>query len=139
MSTVELNNFVTAPIREAAGSDFDPSSVAVSELRVEEENRRAWDELIDRKLIEWGRHQQQLADEGVEPPRGEVVRVAIELANRMKIRGFAPPSSVVPDPNGGIVFERREGTVSEVFHIWDDGSVEYQRFEENRLVERRFL
>ncbi len=54
-------------------------------------------------------------------------------------RDFQLPDSIVPDPNGGIVFERREGKVSEVLHVWDDGSAEYMRFRGTQLVERQPL
>jgi hypothetical protein len=58
------------------------------------------------------------------------------MAQVFRDKGFTPPDSVVPDPNGGIVFERRAQEMSEVFHLWDDGTVEYRRFQSTRLVER---
>jgi hypothetical protein len=99
--------------------------------------RAAWQSLIDYRLIELGCHSEQIDDEGVSPPSRAIVQIAIQLAERFRDAGFLPPSSVVPDANGGIVFERREENTTEVFHIWDDGEIEYQRFEGSRLVERR--
>jgi hypothetical protein len=84
----------------------------------------------------WLRDPSQLQDEGIEPPSGTVIRLSMDLAENYRDRGLPAPDSVVPDPNGGIVFERREGDVSEVFHVWDDGTVEYMLFEGARLVER---
>jgi hypothetical protein len=101
--------------------------------------REGWQEIIDRKLIEWGRDPARLEDEGVEPPTKETLQRAIHLAEAFRDEGLPNPNSVVADPNGGIVFERRERNMSEVFHLWDDGSMEYQRFEGTRLVERRAL
>ncbi len=98
----------------------------------------SWD-LIDQKLIEWECDPSQLSDEGVEPPSGETILTAIEWAKHFRKDGKPSPDSVVPDANGGIVFERREKGVSEVLHVWDDGSVEYQRFHGTRLVERQML
>ncbi len=89
--------------------------------------------------MSWLRDPHQLEDEGVEPPGRQTIETAIRLAQDSQQRGLPPPSSIVPDPNGGIVFERREGATAEVLHIWDDGSVEYQRFQGTRLVERRPL
>jgi len=98
----------------------------------------AWEEFIDRTLIEWGCAPGQLADEGIEPPKPETIGQAIRVAERLKEQGRAAPDSVVPDPNGGIVFERRAGSdISEVLHFWDDGSVEYFRFQGHRLLERK--
>ena len=101
--------------------------------------RESWQNVIDRKLIEWGRASSPLEDMGVDPPTKETIQRAIRLAETFRDEGFPAPESVVPDPNGGIVFERREGDVAEVCHLWDDGTTEYQRFEGTRLVERRAL
>ena len=54
----------------------------------------------------------------------------------MKRAGSPPPTSVVPDANGGIVFERRRNNLSEVLHVWDDGKVEYQCFHGTDLIKR---
>lgn len=101
--------------------------------------RESWQEAIDRKLIEWGLASTPLEDTGVDRPTKETIQRAIRLAETFRDEGFPAPESVVPDPNGGIVFERREGDVAEVCHVWDDGTTEYQRFEGTRLVERRTL
>ena len=98
--------------------------------------RRGWQQLIDYRLIEWGWSSDQFDEEGVEPPSRETITRAIKLAQRFRSKGFPPPDSVVPDPNGGIVFERRELDITEVLHIWSDGSAEYQQFQGTRLVER---
>ena len=74
-----------------------------------------WQRVIDHKLIEWGWNTREFDEEGVEPPSREIVRLAIDLAERFRDAGFPAPDSVVPDPNGGIVFERRENGLTEVF------------------------
>lgn len=102
-------------------------------------NRAAWQNLIDHKLIEWGRNPNQFADEDVEPISGKIVRTAIMLAQTWRDEDLAPPHSVAPDPNGGIVFERRHDNKTEVFHLWDDGTVEYQQFLGARLISRHEL
>jgi len=98
-----------------------------------------WQSLIDHTLIEWGWNPSQLEDDAVEPPSREIIRLAIDLAQGLRDRGLPTPDRVVPDPNGGIVFERHENGMREVFHVWDDGTVEYQRFHGRRLVERSAL
>jgi hypothetical protein len=87
-------------------------------------------------LMDWLCDPSQFCDEGIDVPSGMIIRRSIALAENFRDMGLPPPDSVVPDPNGGIVFERREGQISEVFHIWDDGTVEYMRFDGSRLVER---
>ena len=105
----------------------------------DEARRKTWQRLIDRQLLEWLRDPSQIEDEGLDAPSATIIRLSLDLAESFRDRGLPAPASIVPDPNGGIVFERREGDVSEVFHVWDDGSVEYLRFHETQLVERRPL
>lgn len=98
--------------------------------------RQAWQQLIDRLCFDWGLNPQQFDDDGVEPPSRETIVRAIRVAQQQEKQGHPPPDSVVPDPNGGIVFERRELDITEVLHIWSDGGAEYQQFQGTRLVER---
>ena len=95
-----------------------------------------WQHLIDQHLTRWEATSLAFDDEGIEPPSWEIIRLAIHLAERCRDLGWAAPDCVVPDPNGGIVFERRENGLSEVLHVWDDGTVERQLFRGTRLVER---
>jgi hypothetical protein len=96
-----------------------------------------WKAIIDNQLIEWGWNQDLFDDDDIEPPSSSVVQIAIEFA--VCNSKLIPPDRVAPDGQGGIVFERREGDTSEVVHVWDDGSVEYQQFVGTSLVERRIL
>jgi hypothetical protein len=96
----------------------------------------AWQLVIDQTLMDWLRDPGQLQDEGIDPPTGTTIRLSMDLAEALRDEGRPAPDRVVVDPNGSIVFERREGTVAEVLHVWEDGSVEYMRFEGARLVER---
>ena len=97
-----------------------------------------WQSLID-TLLEWDSTPSELDDEGVEPPTKETIRRAILLLQSLRDHGEAALDSVAPDPNGGIVLERRKNNVSEVFHVWDNATTEYCRFQGARLVERRAL
>lgn len=136
MATTRPRLFISPSINDAVQSNNDAQSLAMRDVERERECCERWQELIDHKLIEWGRDPGQFDDEGVEPPSGEIIRLAIQLAEGFKAAGFPPPDSLVPDPNGGIVFERRESDLSEVYHVWEDGTVEYQCFHGTQLVER---
>lgn len=96
-----------------------------------------WQHFIDHKLLEWARKPADLEDEGLDPPTIEVICRAIELATLFQREGDPPPTTVSPDPNGGIVFTRKSNGQTEEYHLWDDGVIEYCRFEGARLVERR--
>lgn len=101
--------------------------------------RVAWERVIDDTLIAWGCDPSHLEDEGIDPPSRETIYRAILLAQAYRDEGRPSPDSVVPDANGGVVFERREGSISEVLHVWEDGTIEYQLFQGSRLMERRIL
>lgn len=114
-------------------------SPSMIDARGEEARRNAWQRLIDEKLLEWLRDPGHIEDDGIDAPTATIVRLSLDLAERFREEGFPPPDTIVLDPNGGIVFERREGGVSEVLHVWDDGSAEYMRFHGTQLVERQPL
>lgn len=101
--------------------------------------RAAWQQVIDQKLIEWAGNPSQLEDDRLDPPSAELIRRAIDFARALQQAGYTPPTNVVPDANGGLVFHRRQQDTSEEIHFWDDGTVEYCRFHGARLVERRPL
>ena len=136
MPTTESNLYISPLLVEAVRTDVDTESPLTNGHSRDDQLAGDWQSLIDHKLIEWGRDPSQLDDEGVESPTGETIQLTIKLAQSLRDAGLAPPDSVVPDPNGGMVFERRESDVSEVFHVWNDGSVEYSCFQGTRLVER---
>ncbi|MEX0820146.1 MAG: hypothetical protein WD070_11160 [Pirellulaceae bacterium] len=117
----------------------DSPSASMIDARREEARREAWQRLIDEKLLEWVREPGQLKDNGIDAPTATIVRLSLYWASQFCEAGFPAPDSIVPDPNGGIVFERREGDVSEVLHVWDDGSAEYMRFHGTQLAERQPL
>jgi len=110
----------------------------IQEMKLAQESkaRALWQQIINHTLTNWLRNPGQLQDDGIDPPSGPIIRLSMDLAERCMESGFAPPNRVVPDPNGGIVFERRDGDESEVLHVWDDGSVEYMRFQGTHLVKR---
>ena len=139
MLTTEAHRFLSPEIRTASTTQAAPSETSALEAQVRQRWRQAWKDIIDHQLIEWGRDPEQLADDGVAAPSREVVRLAIAFAKQMQNQDFQPAQRVVPDANGGIVFERRESDVVEVIHIWDDGMTEYQLFRGLDLVERHEL
>lgn len=100
---------------------------------------RDWRQVVHEKLAAWGRDSQSLDDEGVDPPGSETIQLAVAVAQFLSDDGKPPPTAVVPDPNGGIVFEWDLETTREVVYVWDDGETEYQRFVGTNLVDRRAL
>ena len=133
--SVRSDEFLSA-VAGSVATSADSELPTIRDKDQAEANRHAWQQLIDYRLIEWALNPSQFDDEGVEPPSRETIAHAIKLVERLRTKGLPAPDSVVPDANGGIVFERREQDVTEALHIWSDGSAEYQQFHGTRLVER---
>lgn len=100
------------------------------------EVRAVWQRLIDTTLMSWLRDPTQLQDDANDTPLPKIIRLSLDVAEKYMDAGFPAPDSIVPDPNGGIVFERSEADTSEAIHVWSDGTVDYMHFHRTRLVER---
>jgi hypothetical protein len=96
-----------------------------------------WQQMIDNTLRLWRQDPGRLEDEGLEAPSIDTIDRAIAYALEYQRRGRPAPTAVIRDPNGGIVFERRESDTSEQIHFWDDGEVDYLCFHGTNLVERQ--
>lgn len=136
MPTTEATPFLSPPLPGAVETRADTVAPISGDLEARISERDRWDRIIDQQLIEWGRDPTRFDDEGVEPPAGETIQRAVALAQGWRDDGLAAPDNVCVDPSGGIVFERREGSLAEIFHLWDDGTVEYLSFEGTRLINR---
>ena len=122
-------------------SDFDGSKTDASAFSPAMPAYAAsgWQRVIDRTLIEWGRDPSVLADDGVTPPSKQAIQVAIAIAEAVRGMGISPPDRVVPDGDGGIVFEQRSGPISRTIEIHDNGDVYVSQFRDSRLVRRERL
>ena len=97
-----------------------------------------WGKVIDDQLIEWGNHPEEFVEEGLIPPSPVTIQFAYEqVLKPFRDNGLVPPSNVVPDANGGIVFELRNNDSFESIRVQADGHIEYCRFCGGRLVERQ--
>lgn len=135
--TIEQRPLISPPIQTAVPTGADKVLPATVDTR--SRWRTAWQELIDTKLLVWLREPEQLDDDGVDAPSQKILRLALDYAELFRDDGLPPPSSIVPDPTGGIVFERRQNGASEFFHFWDDGTIDFQLFHGTRLIQRRTI
>jgi len=136
MSQVAEINELVSPRAVAAVATRAEQETAVASSAVASSAVTLWEQIIDHTLIMWGANPSVFADEEFDGPGREVIRLAIEIAKQYARDGKPAPDRVVPDADGGIVFERRQGILSEKIHIWDDGLVEYIQLHGTRVVER---
>lgn len=111
----------------AAGGSLtgDPSQEFIKE----------WNALLD-QFIEWGRHPEKLEDEDIVPPLPAVIALAARLATQLRDLGNPSPTITGPDGEGGISFEFRRGTRTELVVVHPDSTPEIICFENHRIVER---
>ncbi|MCC7290572.1 MAG: hypothetical protein IT449_00760 [Phycisphaerales bacterium] len=117
----------TAATEESLSIDFSESN----------QRREAWQQLIDFKLVEWGRDPGQLEDVDLIPPTQAAVDRAVRIAMKMQQSGVQPPTSVVPDGDGGVNMERRSGATTESIEIASTGIAEFVLLQNGRVVGRR--
>jgi hypothetical protein len=142
MQAIESRPYISRPRIRDVSTGVDTESpvtrglIQEMKLELERKVRAKWQAVIKQTLLCWLRDPRQLEGDGVDAPSGAILRLSLDLAESCMEDNLAPPNRIVPDPNGGIVFERRDGDTSEVLHVWDDGSIEFMKFEGTKLVDR---
>ena len=130
-TSVTISEPIRSPIETGAA---DESVLSSGELH---QNRMGWQKVIDDRLIEWGKDPSRLEDDGIEAPSRPIIVLACRVARVMRDAGKPPPLRVVPDGDGGIAFEWKDGPASHAIEIEEDGSIEMITFENYRLVSRQ--
>lgn len=98
-------------------------------------NRRGWQRTLDDCLIPWCMGGFADFEPGLKPPTRDVLIAAIKLAELFSEQGLLPPSRVVPNGEGGLVFERFSyPNVYQVLEIHEDLHREVRTFRDSVLV-----
>lgn len=98
--------------------------------------KAVWENVIDQKLIEWGRDPSQLEEDELIPPTRVAVDQAVRIAQEAISGSWSPPMSVIPDGDGGIAFERWSGSLTESIEVARDGRIEYVVCRDRKVVIR---
>lgn len=104
-----------------------------------EQSKEGWQRIINSFLCVWCENPSILEDDEFVPPSAAVIHRAIDVARDFREKGLAPPLRVVPDGDGGLSFERREGNLSQSLDVLKDGTVELLTFVDCKLVNRQLL
>lgn len=138
MPATELSALISPRVPDAVSTGAATDARITRSFGREDETIQKWQAVIEDRLIEWGRDSSEFEDEGIQPPSMDTIQLAILLAKTLSRANCPAPTRVVPDADAGIVFERHEGGLLESLRLSADGSVEYCRFENARLVDREF-
>jgi hypothetical protein len=127
---------ITSPPKDYIGTRADFGAPTTWSEPSEQERGRRWERLVYDKLDSWRRDPTQLEDDNLDPPSIHAIRLAANLAARLQAEGNPPPTFLVPDPNGGIVFEYRNDNTTDLLHVWSDGKIEHIELRDNHVVLR---
>lgn len=136
MQLLEANN--TTILESTRQSEADASlddTLATPRVHSKSEG---WRTVINESLLEWIRDPSQLIDDGVTPPSKDVLRLALHLAMTWRKKGIAAPHRVVLDGDGGIVFKRMAGDITETIEITDTG-IEVIGYHNYKIIHRKKL
>lgn len=121
--------------------DIRTSTVAVVD-RLGDPEPPGWRRAV-RLLRSWMWGMPIIEEEGLVPPSQEVIDVAIKVAHQFSEQGMDAPSRVIPNGEGGIMFERYlqsgDSRVLETVEVFSDRQVEFSKYDNSSLKETYFL
>lgn len=132
MSTIEELNIAERRVSTDAAQE---DSLATGQ-RDAEAVRAAWETIVDKYLIEWGKNPSVIEEYDLAPPTGPILLRSIELARACAADGWPAPQRVLPDGDGGVIFERGTGAVFQSLRVDRDGRIELLTFHNSKLVAR---
>ena len=123
-----------APHGPAAQTGAVPTATPAEEIG--SGHRAAWNRVVDEQLIPWGNGRADV-DPDLLPPSPSSIRSAAVLAHRFRDAGERPPTAVLPNGDGGVLFEYRTGRLASVqLEVLHDGDVERTEYDDAGLVGR---
>jgi hypothetical protein len=114
-------------------------SRGIGHERLSGEDCQAWQAVIDERLKAWEQHSADLDEEALEPPSAEVFPLVEQVAAVLREQGIGPPLRMVPNGEGGVVFEWRDHPFFWSVEVEKDGSLTLAIFRNARLVSRHQL
>lgn len=104
------------------------------ELFQDEQEEARW-EWVRGRLQEWRAHPAHLVEEGIEPPREDLIDGLLQDIGRWRANQYPAPSYVSPNGEGGLVIGWRRDPILFEIEIDPDRTVERRKFVHSRLVE----
>lgn len=74
-------------------------------------------------------------EDGLVPPSKQTIQFAMKLIGRLRGMEFECPTRVVPDGEGGLVFERRNSTSFKAIRVRSDDIIEFYNFQDSQLID----
>ena len=134
MNTMDPIDTITGSVEKFVGTGFEGDQLTTNPSVYAQTYREDWQEVIDYTLIEWGKDPSKLKDEDFKPPTIKSITKAIGFAKETRDKLLPPPLRTVPNGDGGIVFERRDGEIFQKLEVDENGQLEFSAFENSKLI-----
>ncbi len=133
MTTTEIGTTIHGLDNPVSTEGFDPGVLATtaSDKRSLAEQ---WNAIVDQPLIDWGLNPSFEDEDGLVMPTGLAVAKASELVTILRNRGWSLPTGVIPDGEGGIAFENKQGSSYQRFEIDENGRIMLLTFRDCKLL-----
>lgn len=112
------------------------SDVLATSVNARREQRDLWNNLIDHTLIEWGHNSDLFVEDGLLPPTRVAIKKACNVAATMREREWPLPTGVIPDGEGGVVFENLNEPSYQRLEIEKDGLMYLVAFRDCTFLSR---
>ena len=104
------------------------------------EQRRAWEKIIDHKLLEWALNPSQFDQDEIDPPTETALLQTSQWCFTLRDAEMPPPRWFAPDGIGGISMGwGTPGVGTSTIEIHNDGTVELIRTEQLVITQRQAL
>jgi len=125
------------PAVGTAAPDAAVTTALVYQRSLAEQNSSSWQKVIDEELLNWCVQGLPDLEEDLQPPTHDALAAAILVADKMRTVGAPPPSRVVPNGEGGIIFERfvYPQQIYQAFEIFKDLTTELRTYKDSKLVD----
>ncbi|HVA48750.1 MAG TPA: hypothetical protein VNH11_20460 [Pirellulales bacterium] len=111
-----------------------PGQSADVERRQEHARRGAWNDVIDRVLVEWRLHPERLEDDGIDSPTPAAIAGASRTACQLRDDGSPLPTNIAPTGDGGVALHYEHKDVLLTIEVDAAGKREVRFFFEGELV-----
>lgn len=135
---VDSSHLMAQPVAPfVSTSAADEGILALNAIEAKE-NVDLWKDVIEEKLVDWGRQRTVCDEEGFILPSSIAVDTAIEIARTLQGK-HSPPTRVVPNGEGGIIFEKEVNSRFTAIEVFEAGSFELRSFLDCRLIYTKYF
>lgn len=129
----DTSHLMTEPVSPYVSTSTADEGILALNAAEAKVNVESWKNVIEDRLVEWGRQRTVCDEEGFISPSSIAVDTAIEIARTLQ-GNHSPPTRVVPNGEGGIVFEKEINSSFTAIEIFETGSFEVRSFLDCRLI-----